>query len=77
MAKDMVMVLKYGLMVPSMKESGKIIRLMARVNFGMQMVISMKESGKMIKPMARECIYMLMGRDMRVTGETICRTVLV
>ena len=67
----MAKVHKCGLMVPSMKVNGKIIKLMERVNFGMQTEISTKESGKMTRLMVKVSTYMLMAQDMKVTGETI------
>jgi len=54
----MVKVYKHGPMGQNMKGNGKIIKLMAKVNFGMLMVIFLKEIGKMIKPMVMEFIYM-------------------
>jgi len=45
-------------MVQNMKESGGIIKQMAKANSGMLMEMCMKENGKMTKQMAMECIYM-------------------
>jgi len=41
--------LKYGQMVPSMRENGETIKQMERVNFGMLMEMYTKVNGKMIK----------------------------
>ena len=48
---DMVMEYKYGQMVLSMKDNGKTIKLMAKVDSGMPMVIYMKAIGSKIKLM--------------------------
>jgi hypothetical protein len=58
MGTDMVMEYKYGQMVQNMKDTGVIIKLMERVNFGMQMVMYLMENGKKIKLMDSEYIHM-------------------
>lgn len=67
----MVLVCKYGKMVLSMKENGKIIVQMGEVNFGMLMVITLKENGKMIKHVERVFIYILMVQNMKGIGRMI------
>jgi hypothetical protein len=51
---------KSGLMEPSTKASGEIIKPMARASSGMLMEMSMKASGKMIKPMAMVRNYIML-----------------
>ena len=50
-AKSVLMGFRNGLMKLNMRVNGIIIRLMARVNFGVQTGIHMKEIGEMIKQM--------------------------
>jgi hypothetical protein len=72
--KDMDQDLRFGLMEQSMRVNGETIKLMERVNFGMQMEMFMKEIGKTIKLMALVCISMLMGPNMKEIGKMICKT---
>ena len=58
MKTDMVTECKFGLMEQSMKVTGKKIKPMARVNFGMQMVMFLTEIGKTTKLMAMEFTLM-------------------
>ena len=69
--KDTDMEFRYGLMVLSMKDSGKIIKLMVKVRFIMLMEIFLKGNGKMIKLMEEECINMLMVQNMKEIGKMI------
>ena len=59
---------KFGLMVQSIKENGRRIKQMGRVNFGMLMVIFLRVSGRMIKPMVMEHTFMLMVLNMKGIG---------
>jgi hypothetical protein len=76
MDRDMVLVLKYGLMVRSMKEIGSIIKLMEKASSGTQMVIFMRETGLMIKQMGMENIFMSMELNTKDIGRTIYRMAL-
>ena len=68
---DMVMVFRYGLMVLSMKVTGKIIKLMEEDNSGILMVMSLMENGKKIKHMDMESILMLTEQNMKESGKMI------
>ena len=68
---DMVMVLKYGLTVLSMKVIGKIIKHMEEVYFGMFTVINTKVNGKETKHMVLENILTVMELLMKETGVMI------
>lgn len=64
---------KSGLMVPSTKVTGKIIKLMDRVLSTTWMAISSKASGSTIRPMDSEPIRTQMDLGMKVLGSMICR----
>jgi hypothetical protein len=65
---------KCGPMELGMKDFGFRTKLMAKGNFGMQMVIHTKVSGKKTKQMAMEYTRIRMGRSMRDTGRMINST---
>jgi hypothetical protein len=71
----MVRELRFGLMVPSMKESGETIRLMVKASSGTQMATFMKVNGKKIRPMVSEFISTLTEQNTKVTGRMISRMV--
>lgn len=68
---DMAMVSKCGLMGQGMKESGNLIKLMERENFGTSMVMSLTVNGEMTKLMDTEYILMSMVLNMKDTGKMI------
>ncbi len=53
---DKVMASNFGLMERNIKDFGKKIRLVEKVNLHMLMEIPIKDNGKMIKPMDLEFI---------------------
>ena len=55
-------------MVLDMKDNGKMIKRMVKVNFNMLMETSMKESGSTIKRKGMEHIVMLMAHFMKGLG---------
>ena len=55
---EMAKEFKYGQMVRDMKENGKKIKLVVKVNLDMSMVMSLMVNGKMIKQMDTEFIFM-------------------
>lgn len=59
---------KYGWMGLSMKETGRMIKLMARESSIMRMETFMMGSGETIKLMEKEPIHMPMERLIKVTG---------
>ena len=59
---------KFGQMAQSIRENGRRIKQMERVNFGMLMVIFLKVSGRMIKQMVMEHTFMLMALNMKGIG---------
>jgi hypothetical protein len=67
----MVQEFKSGLMEQSMKELGRIIKLMGRASFGMQMGMSTKVNGKKIRLTATESIFMLTVQSMKDIGRMI------
>jgi len=71
---DMVEVTKSGVMVRSMRVTGKLTKLMAEVDLFMLMVISMMDIGKMTKLMALVNTLTLMEPSMKVNGSTISNT---
>ena len=73
MDKDTVMEFRFGLMAPSMKESGQRIKQTERESSGMQMGMFMKESGRMIRPTVLVFIFMLMEQGMKAIGKMICK----
>jgi hypothetical protein len=73
----MVMVFRYGLMVPSTKVNGLITKQRARVLFGTQKEMSMRESSKMIRLTATASTLTSMAVDTKATGRTICKMVMV
>lgn len=60
---DKCMVHRFGLMVVNTRVNGLMVKLVDRVDFGMQMEIDMKENGQMIKLMGMEFTYMLMEQN--------------
>ena len=77
MVQDTVLAVKYGQTERGMKGNGNLIKLMERVNFGMQMVMFMKANGRMIKQMDTEFIFMSMVQDTKAIGKMIFRMVKV
>lgn len=65
---------KFGQMVLSIKDFGKITKLMVKVFFGMFMGTNTKVIGREIKPMVMVNILIVMEQLMRVTGEMIYNT---
>lgn len=65
---------KFGQMVLSIKDFGKITKLMVKVFFGMFMGTSTKVIGREIKPMVMVNILIVMEQPTRVTGEMIYNT---
>ena len=53
----MASVFKYGQMVLGTRDTGPIIRLVERANFGMWMETYSKETGTMIRQMGMEYMY--------------------
>lgn len=72
--QDMDMEFRYGKMVQSMKDFGKMIKLTGKGNFIMLKVIFMKVNGLKIKFMVMVYILMLLALNMKATGRMICRT---
>ena len=72
----MDLALKFGLMVPSMRENGAKTRPTVRVNSGTLMATSMKANGKMTRPMAMEYMFTSTEPNMKATGRTIYRMAL-
>jgi hypothetical protein len=70
---NMAMVFKDGLTGHAMKVCGKILRLVAKENFGTLMVIFSKENGLMIKQMALEFILIQMVQVIQVFGKMISK----
>jgi len=68
---DMEQEFKYGQMVLSMMVFGKIIKLTAKVYFGMFMEISMRVNGKEIKLMDKESTRIVMEQPMKDSGKMI------
>lgn len=62
---------KFGLMVQSMLENGKIIGPVEKEYFIMQMEMYLKVSGIRIKQMGKEFISILMDQDMKENGKMI------
>lgn len=71
MDKKMDMANKYGLIVQSMRGSGRMIKLTGMVGWNMQMVIYMKVIGKMIERMVKETTSILMGQHIKADGRMI------
>ena len=71
MAFEMERVHKSGLTVPNILVTGLMIKLMAMVNYIMQMVTYTKENGQMIKPMAGACILTPMELNIMENGRMI------
>jgi len=71
MENEEVLVSKYLRMEIDTRESGTMIKLMAKENFGMLMEIIMKENGRMIKRMEKACLELLMDPLILVNGEMI------
>ena len=76
MELNMVMVYKFGLMVPSMKGIGKMALLKEKESFFIQLVKFTMENGSKIKLMAMVFIRLWMGLNMRDSGAIISKTVL-
>ena len=64
----MGLVSRSGLKVHGTKGSGKMVKLMDKENFGMQMVMFTMDSGKTIKQTATELMFTLMELDTQGTG---------
>lgn len=73
---EMVMVAKYGLMVPVMKVLGPMTKPTDTENSFTPMVMFMKEIGSMIRQRDMEPIVMLMEHTMMVIGLMISSTVM-
>lgn len=71
--KGMDMEFSSGLMERNTKDTGKIIKLTARVHSIMLMEIYLRVSGNLIKQMVMEFTCTQMEQDMRATGKTIFR----
>jgi hypothetical protein len=54
---------KFGLMEVNMRVNGLTVKLVDKVDFGMQMEIDMKENGRMIKLTDMEFTCMLMEQN--------------
>lgn len=67
---------KYGLMGRSMKETGRMIKLMAKESSTMLMEMFMMESGETIRRMEKEPIHMQMELLIKVIGLMTNRTVM-
>ena len=65
---DMVLECKYGLMEPSMKDTGRMGKPLEKENLFTLMEIFIKDNGKKIRHMAMECIYITMVQDMKDSG---------
>jgi len=68
---------RYGLMVPSMKDTGSIIRLMVREHSSTQMATYTMENGKKIKLMVMVSILMSTEPNMKDIGTMIYNMELV
>ena len=73
----MAMVSKSGMMTPDMKDSGKMIKHMAKASSTTPVEIYLKENGKRTWPMALEGICTSMESFMKVIGRMISRMDLV
>ena len=76
MVSNMVMVYKFGLMVPSMRVIGKMALLKEKASFFIQLVKFIMENGSKIKLMAMEFIHLWMGLNMKDNGVIISKMVL-
>ena len=70
----MVLESRYGLMVPSTREGGRIIRLTEEAFSGMLMEMYLMVNGKKTRHMALALTLMSMGQSMKVSGDLICNT---
>ena len=68
------MVYKSGQMVPNMRATGRITRLMVKVYFGMSMETNTKDGGSVIKPMDMESTPIAMVPLTKVIGKMTCNT---
>ena len=76
MVRRMAVEFKSGLMAPSMKDIGVLIRPMVEEDLFMQMETFTMESGRTIKPMDTEFIITLMELAMKDTGSKISNMVM-
>ncbi len=77
MATDTDQVYKFGLMAPSTRVNGNLIKQMAKVNFGMRTVMSTKVIGRRTKQVVMAFMFTLMVQTMKVFGKMIFKTVRV
>lgn len=74
LTRDMDVAIKFGLMGPFMKDTGKTIKLMVEVDLFMPMVISMMATGRTIRLMGSDNTLTPMELNTKVTGWTISNT---
>ena len=74
LTSDMDVAIKFGLMGPSMKDTGKTIKLMVEVDLFMPMAISMMATGRTIRLTDLDNTLTLMELNTKVTGWTISNT---
>lgn len=65
---DTVEAFKYGQMVQSIKDFGRMIKLKGEVGLFTAMEMYMKDNGKMIKRMVEESIFISQERHIKVIG---------
>ena len=65
---DTVEAFKYGLMVQSIKDFGRMIKLKVGVGSFTAMETYTKDNGKMIKQMVEEYIFIFQAQHIKVTG---------
>ena len=70
--RDMALEAKFGTMEPSMKDTGRITKLMAMVHSCMHTVISMKVIGNVIRPTAPASILIKTVQLMKDNGRMMC-----
>jgi hypothetical protein len=77
MVKDMVKVSKSGKITHSIKDIGKMIKLMGKEELSIHKVMLMKVTGKMIRRMVMALTTILMDKNIQEDGLTISNTDMV